>query len=380
MEFDTEALFAPLSGIDWSDLNIYVVGGAVRDTLLGQKPKDIDYVIVGSTPEELTDRKFKQVGQDFPVFLHPKSHVEVALARTERKTKDGHTGFVVQSDPTINLNTDLKRRDFSINAMAVSPQGHLIDPYQGELDISQRRLRHVSDAFVDDPLRVLRGMRFLAQLGKYRFHIAEETQRLMESMAASLAELSVERIIVELDKTLGALKPEYGLSELSGLKIIQALAPELSICPPQFECTAVDCRLAEWICLQEPTLECLEIYRKRFKLTSKRHQFLKSIILLRKQKNHDARDCLEIMAQLGWLRGNAPATKIDQLLLETDCAGLCATPIATWFRWRDLVRRVSAKPFTDNGLAGEALGQAIYNARFNVLSTEISAPGTAPGL
>ena len=380
MKFDTEALFAPLTGIDWSDLDIYIVGGAVRDTLLGQKPKDIDYVIIGSTPEELISRKFQQVGQDFPVFLHPKSHVEVALARTERKTTTGHTGFTVRSDPTINLSTDLKRRDFSINAMAISPQGHLIDPYQGESDIKQRRLRHVSDAFVDDPLRVLRGIRFLAQLGKYRFHIAEETQRLMESMAASLIELSVERIIVELDKTLGALKPEYGMSELSRLKIIQALAPELSICPPRFKCTAVDCRLAEWICLQEPTLECLDIYSKRFKLSTKRYQFLKSIILLRRQKNENARECLEIMARLGWLRGDAPAPKIDQLLLETDCAGVCDIPIETWIRWRDLVRGISAKPFTDTGLLGKALGQAIYNARFNVLSTEISAPGTAPGL
>ncbi len=380
MEFDTEALFAPLTGIDWSELNIYVVGGAVRDTLLGEKPKDIDYVIVGSTPEELLSRKFQQVGQEFPVFLHPKSHVEVALARTERKTRAGHKGFVVQSDATINLNTDLKRRDFSVNAMAISPRGDLIDPYQGQLDISRRCLRHVSDAFVDDPLRVLRGIRFLAQLGKYRFHIAEETQHLMESMAVLLTELSVERIIVELDKTLGAFKPEYGLSELSRLKVMEAFAPELSVCPPRFECTSVDCRLAEWICIQEPTLQCMEIYRKRFKLTSKRHQFLKSIILLRKQKESDAWMCLDIMARLGWLSGNAPDPKIDQLLLETDRAGLCETPIATWFMWRNLVRGVNAKQFKDTGLSGKALGQAIYNARFNVLFTEISAPGTAPGL
>ena len=380
MKFDTKALFAPLAGIDWSDLEIYVVGGAVRDTLLGQKPRDIDYVIVGSTPEELLSRKFQQVGRDFPVFLHPKTHVEVALARTERKAKTGHTGFVVNADPTISLNTDLKRRDFSINAMAVSPQGHLIDPYQGQSDISQRYLRHISGAFIDDPLRVLRGIRFLAQLGKYRFHIAEETSHLMESMAASLIELSVERIIVELDKTLGALKPEYGLSELSRLKIMQVLAPEISKYPARFECKSVDSRLAEWICMQEPTLQCLDIYRKRFKLANKRHQFLESIILLRKQNNYDALICLQIMVRLGWLRGNAPDPEIDQLLLETDCAGLCAIPIAKWFRWRDLVRGVTAKPFVDIGLSGKALGQAIYDARFKVLSTEISAPGNAPGL
>ena len=129
---DLKCLFAPLAGIDLDHLEIYVVGGAVRDSLLGLTPKDVDFVAVGTTPETFLELGFQQVGQDFPVFLHPKSHAEIALARTERKTHKGHTGFVVHADPTVTLETDLLRRDFTINAMAVSRTGELIDPYGGK--------------------------------------------------------------------------------------------------------------------------------------------------------------------------------------------------------------------------------------------------------
>ena len=122
---------------------------------------------------------FQQVGHDFPVFLHPKSHVEIALARTERKTQQGHTGFVVHADPKVSLETDLLRRDFTMNAMAISRGGELIDPYGGQYDLEQRIMRHVSHAFTEDPLRVLRGVRFLAQLGQFDFSLAPETITLM---------------------------------------------------------------------------------------------------------------------------------------------------------------------------------------------------------
>ena len=142
---------------------------------------------MGATPETFLKLDFQQVGQDFPVFLHPKSHVEIALARTERKTHQGHTGFAVYADPSVTLETDLLRRDFTINSMALSRTGDLIDPYGGENDLKARQLRHVSDAFKEDPLRVLRGIRFLGQLGKFEFCIAPETESVMQAMSSSLA-------------------------------------------------------------------------------------------------------------------------------------------------------------------------------------------------
>ena len=223
--FDLPRLFAPLAGTNLETIEMYVVGGAVRDSLLGLAPKDIDYVAVGTTPDTLCDLGFQQVGQDFPVFLHPKSHVEVALARTERKTQQGHTGFVVHADPSVTLETDLLRRDFTINAMAISRTGELIDPFGGQQDLNDRLLRHVSTAFAEDPLRILRGIRFLAQLGRFNFQLADETVHLMQTMAPSLTELSVERVIVELDKTLASERPEHGLSQLARLKVTDMLAP-----------------------------------------------------------------------------------------------------------------------------------------------------------
>ena len=138
------------------------------------------------TSETLLELGFQQIGQDFPVFLHPKSHAEIALARTERKTHKGHTGFIVHADPAVTLETDLLRRDFTINAMAVSRTGELIDPYGGEKDLQSHQLRHASGAFSEDPLRVLRGIRFLAQLGAFEFQIAPETRSMMQSMSGPI--------------------------------------------------------------------------------------------------------------------------------------------------------------------------------------------------
>ena len=165
--FDLPRLFAPLAGTNLETIEMYVVGGAVRDSLLGLAPKDIDYVAVGTTPDSLRDLGFQQVGQDFPVFLHPKSHVEVALARTERKTQQGHTGFVVHADPSVTLETDLLRRDFTINAMAQDLlSGQLIDPHRGQQDLAERRLVFLHDESVsDDPTRVIRASRYAARLG-----------------------------------------------------------------------------------------------------------------------------------------------------------------------------------------------------------------------
>ncbi|MDG1157383.1 MAG: hypothetical protein P8M81_07310 [Litorivicinaceae bacterium] len=378
--FDLPRLFAPLAGTNLKTIEMYVVGGAVRDSLLGLAPKDIDYVAIGTTPDTLLNLGFQQVGQDFPVFLHPKSHVEVALARTERKTQQGHTGFVVHADPSVTLETDLLRRDFTINAMAISRTGELIDPFGGQQDLNSRLLRHVSTAFSEDPLRILRGIRFLAQLGRFDFQLADETVHLMQSMADSLNELSVERVIVELDKTLASERPEHGLSQLDRLKVTDMLAPELPTLPKSFVCMSTDARLAEWVLSNEPTIDCVSRYAATFRFTNQRSQFLSAVIRLKDLTLVDPEACLQAMSQLGWLRGNAPNPVLDALLLEFDQTQLITVPLTRWLFIRDRVRAVSATPFVNAGLSGKALGEAIYAERLRVLSTEISAPGTAPGL
>ena len=158
-------------------MQIYSVGGAVRDELLGLPVKDKDFVVVGATPQAMLDEGYKPVGKDFPVFLHPKTHEEYALARTERKTAKGYKGFAVHAAPDVTLEQDLSRRDFTINAIAKNSAGKLIDPFNGQADIKAKVLRHVSSAFVEDPVRILRAARFSARF--VDFVIAPETLNLM---------------------------------------------------------------------------------------------------------------------------------------------------------------------------------------------------------
>ncbi len=207
-------------------LQAYLVGGWVRDKLLGLEPKDRDWVVVGTTPEEMLRRGFRQVGKDFPVFLHPRTKEEYALARTERKTAPGHRGFSVHAAPGVTLEEDLARRDFTINAMAMTADGRLIDPFHGAEDLKRKILRHVSPAFVEDPLRVLRLARFAAQLD---FQVAEETRELARAMARSgeLAHLTPERVWQELQRAMAAPRPRRFVEVLREVEALESLFPEI---------------------------------------------------------------------------------------------------------------------------------------------------------
>lgn len=185
-------------------MKTYLVGGAVRDRLLGRKPVEKDWVVVGATPEDLLRRGYRQVGRDFPVFLHPDTGEEYALARTERRTGPGHADFVCRADPDVTLEEDLKRRDLTINAIA-SDGTEDVDPYGGRRDIEARLLRHVSPAFRDDPLRVFRVARFAAQLPG--FTVCEETTALMADMVPELKALPGERVWQELAKAMAGATP-----------------------------------------------------------------------------------------------------------------------------------------------------------------------------
>ena len=210
-------------------MKAYLVGGAVRDALLGYPSSENDWVVVGATPADLLAQGFQQVGKDFPVFLHPDTRDEYALARTERKRGHGYTGFAVHFDPAVTLEQDLLRRDLTINAMARSPEGDIIDPYGGQRDLAARVLRHVSDAFVEDPLRVLRTARFAARYAHLGFGVAPETLALMAEIVDQdeLAHLPAERIWLEMERALGERDPQVFVQVLRDCGALARLLPEL---------------------------------------------------------------------------------------------------------------------------------------------------------
>ncbi len=207
----------------------YLVGGAVRDQLLNIEVYDKDWVVVGATPDELIKQGYVAVGKDFPVFLHPETKQEHALARTERKVGAGYTGFECYFAPDVTLEEDLQRRDLTINAIAQHPDGTLIDPYHGQQDLEDRMLRHVSEAFVEDPLRVLRVARFAAKLSHLGFRVADETMALMRSIAESgeLAHLTAERVWQEWHKSLTTPDPQVFIEVLRACGALAIVLPEL---------------------------------------------------------------------------------------------------------------------------------------------------------
>lgn len=209
-------------------MKVYLVGGAVRDRLLGFQVKERDWVVVGTTPQEMLQQGFKKVGRDFPVFLHPETHEEYALARTERKTGKGYTEFICYSDPTVTLEDDLKRRDLTINAIAEDQDGKIIDPYNGKEDLKKRVLRHVSAAFVEDPVRILRVARFAARFGDFKVHT--ETNLLMEEMVRNreVDALVPERVWQELERALCEQYPIRFFIVLKNCQVLPKLFPEIA--------------------------------------------------------------------------------------------------------------------------------------------------------
>lgn len=210
-------------------MQIYRVGGAIRDQILGLPVKDTDWVVTGSTPEAMIKAGYQPIGKDFPVFLHPHSKEEYALARTERKIAQGYAGFSFNTNPEITIEQDLARRDLTINAIAEDDQGNLIDPFNGNLDIQNRVLRHVSEAFVEDPVRVLRVARFAARFAHLGFSIADETQQLIHAIGESgeLDALVPERVWSELVRALGENDPQVFFTSLRDCQVLHYLFPEI---------------------------------------------------------------------------------------------------------------------------------------------------------
>ena len=237
-----------------SGLKIYSVGGAVRDELLGLPVNDHDWVVVGSTPEDMVARGYKPVGKDFPVFLHPQKHEEYALARTERKTAPGYRGFAIHAAPDVTLEQDLLRRDFTINAIARDQDGKLIDPYNGIADLRAGILRHVSSAFSEDPVRILRAGRFVARFG---FNIAPETLSLMRAMVANgeVDALVPERVWQELSRGLMEKVPSRFFFTLRDCGVLEKILPEVDALfgvpqPPKYH-PEIDCGIHTMLVLDD---------------------------------------------------------------------------------------------------------------------------------
>jgi tRNA nucleotidyltransferase (CCA-adding enzyme) len=233
---------------------IYCVGGSVRDALLGLAVHDHDWVVVGSTPEAMVDLGYLPVGKDFPVFLHPQTHEEYALARTERKTARGYQGFAVYATPDVTLEQDLSRRDFTINAIARASDGTLIDPYHGQNDLHAGVLRHVSEAFSEDPVRILRGARFAARFG---FMIAPETLQLMRDMVGNgeVDALVAERVWQELARGLMEKQPSRFIATLRECGALQKIMPELDalfgVPQPPLHHPEIDCGIHTMMVLDD---------------------------------------------------------------------------------------------------------------------------------
>ncbi len=207
----------------------FLVGGAVRDQLLGYPFTEKDWVVVGATPDQLKQQGFQPVGKDFPVFLHPETKEEYALARTERKTGKGYHGFDTRFDESVTLEEDLSRRDLTINAIAMTEAGTIIDPYHGQKDLANKIIRHVSDAFLEDPLRLLRVARFMARYHQLGFTVADETLQMMRDIVASdeLLELTPERVWLETEKALSEISPHIYFSVLRDTGALAQLFPEI---------------------------------------------------------------------------------------------------------------------------------------------------------
>nr|WP_163500726.1 polynucleotide adenylyltransferase [Halomonas socia] len=365
-------------------LEVYRVGGAVRDARLGWPVYDNDWVVVGATPEEMQRRGFKPVGRDFPVFLHPQSHEEYALARTERKAGHGYTGFVVHASPEVTLEEDLARRDLTINAMAENADGGLVDPFHGSDDLEARVLRHVSPAFAEDPLRVLRAARFLARYQGLGFAIAEETLALMRGLAASgeLAHLVAERVWGETEKALGEPHPEAYFTMLDACGALARLMPELQ--GDSDELAAALSRLARvpeeplddpagalprwrWARLVEHLADDQrDALAKRLRLPNVYADLARQVALSRGLWRQDHPDAAAILGWLdaidAWRRSARVVPLISLVSLERPAL---ADDLA--LAWR-LAQQVVPRLLLEEGYRGKALGEEVRRRRQQVIA------------
>ena len=372
-------------------MQIYKVGGAVRDRLLGRPVTEVDWVVVGATAEALAAQGFRPVGADFPVFLHPETGEEYALARTERKSGRGYGGFTFHAAPDVTLEQDLIRRDLTVNAMAEDDEEHVIDPYGGRADLQARLLRHVSPAFAEDPLRVLRVARFAARYCTLGFQVAPETLLLMQEMVASgeLDALTAERLWKEISRALLEERPDVFIRVLHDCGALAVLLPEVVARfvadrpEPGARLYATLRQTAEvqaslnvrWACLlldvpeeQHAAISArLKVPREpaELALLLARHW---PTALQARQLTPEA--WFELLQGFDVLRRPA---RFEEFLQACDCAATVRTdegepPLALLRQAAEVLRGVEVQPLVAQGFKGAALGEALKQARIDALA------------
>ncbi len=372
-------------------MQIYKVGGAVRDRLLGRPVTEVDWVVVGATAEALAAQGFRPVGADFPVFLHPETGEEYALARTERKSGRGYGGFTFHAAPDVTLEQDLIRRDLTVNAMAEDDEGHVIDPYGGRADLQARLLRHVSPAFAEDPLRVLRVARFAARYCTLGFQVAPETLLLMQEMVASgeLDALTAERLWKEISRALLEERPDVFIRVLHDCGALAVLLPEVVARfvadrpEPGARLYATLRQTAEvqaslnvrWACLlldvpeeQHAAISArLKVPREpaELALLLARHW---PTALQARQLTPEA--WFELLQGFDMLRRPA---RFEEFLQACACAATVRTdegepPLALLRQAGEVLRGVEVQPLVAQGFKGAALGEALKQARIDALA------------
>jgi len=372
-------------------MQIFKVGGAVRDRLLGRPVTEVDWVVVGADAETLAAQGYRPVGADFPVFLHPETGEEYALARTERKSGRGYGGFTFHAAPDVTLEQDLIRRDLTINAMAEDDEGHIIDPYGGRADLQARLLRHVSPAFAEDPLRVLRVARFAARYCAQGFQVAPETLQLMREMVASgeLDALTAERLWKETSRALLEERPDVFIRVLRDCGALAVLLPELaeSFAPDQPEpgarlyatlrqtAEAQASLNVRWACL------LLEVPEERHAAITARLKVPRDpaelgLLLARhwptalQAERLTPEAWFELLQSFDVLRRPA---RFEEFLQACACAAAArpdeeAPPLALLRQAADVLRSVDVQPLVAQGFKGAALGEALKRARIDALA------------
>ncbi|MEL0636217.1 tRNA nucleotidyltransferase [Marinomonas sp. TI.3.20] len=356
---------------------VYLVGGAVRDKLLGLDVKDRDWVVTGATPEELEKQGYQQVGKQFPVFLHPRNKEEYALARKEKKQGQGYTGFICDFSPDITLEEDLERRDLTINAIAQDTDGKLIDPFHGQEDIKKRLFRHVSSAFIEDPLRVLRIARFAARFADFDFNIAPETLSLMQtiSLSGELSSLSPERVWKELEKSLSTPNAYVFFDVLEKANALDALFPGFVWQPSQ----RIRCQLEEahltapqrWSLLcQHTQISALESLQKQLKCPN---QFK---VLAEQVRHFRENQKIPMPAEQweSWLTSVSAIKKPQpyQRLIEV-LSLLTNTHQDQWLDLRNSIAKINAASLMKQGFSGAELGLALKATRITTLNEQANS-------
>ncbi|MEN8638674.1 multifunctional CCA addition/repair protein [Pseudomonas sichuanensis] len=365
-------------------MQIYKVGGAVRDRLLGRPVSDIDWLVVGATVEQMQAQGFRPVGADFPVFLHPKTGEEYALARTERKSGRGYGGFTFHASPDVTLEEDLIRRDLTINAMAEDEQGTLYDPYHGKRDLDERILRHVSPAFAEDPLRVLRVARFAARYAPLGFKVAEETLGLMRQIAESgeLQALTAERSWKEVERALMEPEPQVFIEVLRSCGGLMELLPELAHGADTLPALQQAARCQQplpvrWACLlrglQPAAIKALN---QRLKAPRECQELAALVGEFAERADHalalEPASLLEMLQKFDVYRR---PQRFEDFIAACEMATLgSGYPQGEYLRGAaETARAVDVKPLLESGLTGQGLGEALKAERLKALEAYKSA-------